>query len=769
MITEIIEIVVRERGAASTSSSIRAIGTAARTANTGVRILLAGLGALGAGVSARGIIEGVDSFIRLNNAITAISSSGEEAAAIFERIRQISNETRAPIETTAELFRRFSVATRTLGVSQNEVIDVVRGLNQAIAASGTTAREGAAGLIQLGQGLASGRFQGDELRSVLENLPPIAIALADSLGVTIGQLRELGRQGALTPDQVFRGLQRALPTFEAAFRGLTPTIESVFTVLQNELTVAVGRIDRIIGGSKELTGSLFDLAKSAGPALVNVVATILDGFGNILRTGSDVIRLLRQLGVETLDFGNILEGVLGAFSLFLSSLSTGINFLIAAMTSFNAILVRANVAVGVQTQEEFAAAVEKVVAAEDQLIASSKNLNKEFGDYVDRLGKAEGDTKELSDDFLLAADNADVLAARLRAANLEVKTNQDLLNKPGVDRTGADTKAAAELAAEQEKAAKALANLLNQIEVKEASRISQINKQLAVLGNQRDRLIELNGLTGDLTSANEGLLRIGLLIRDLQAERNALIKEEVDATLEVEANLAVVERTNAPVAQQFREQAEAILESNIPLEEKIRLLQQLNSEIDRQAQLEAQATAEVASRIAEPISTVVGGALRSVLQGEAINFGELLGAAAERSLGQAFDDLIGELSTSLAETLRSTFQGIDAGSLGTALSAGLGLGSAILSGALRDDEQTTRNNLVRSAVESSTPIRGVVVGPTEIPIFQVGESIEDAFGTTNDILRQILAAIQGTAGAPSLPSGGIDPTSELGRTTTSLV
>ena len=53
-------------------------------------------------------------------------------------------------------------------------------------------------------------LQGDELRSVLENMPLLAEALAKALGVSLGELRKLGSEGKLTADRVFPALLRAI-------------------------------------------------------------------------------------------------------------------------------------------------------------------------------------------------------------------------------------------------------------------------------------------------------------------------------------------------------------------------------------------------------------------------------------------------------------------------------------------------------------------------------------------------------------------------------
>ena len=63
-----------------------------------------------------------------------------------------------------------------------------------------------AALMQLGQALGSGALRGDELNSIIEQAPRLANAIADSFGVPIGQLKDLGKEGKLTSKELAQGL-----------------------------------------------------------------------------------------------------------------------------------------------------------------------------------------------------------------------------------------------------------------------------------------------------------------------------------------------------------------------------------------------------------------------------------------------------------------------------------------------------------------------------------------------------------------------------------
>src|SRR5690606_25544623 len=115
---------------------------------------------------------------------------------------------------------------RDLGIANAELIDLTRTVNQAIQISGATAAESSAGIVQFAQALASNRLGGDELRSVLEQMPRLARALADGLGVTIGELRALAKEGKLTTDAIVGALQSQAPKIAEEFAKVKPTVAS---------------------------------------------------------------------------------------------------------------------------------------------------------------------------------------------------------------------------------------------------------------------------------------------------------------------------------------------------------------------------------------------------------------------------------------------------------------------------------------------------------------------------------------------------------------
>jgi tape measure domain-containing protein len=129
-------------------------------------------------------------------------NEAQAAAARIASTLRISN-----IEAQ-DSFASLYASLRPTGVTLDEIEKAFIGFSAAVRNSGATAQESSAALIQLKQALASGVLQGEELRSIREQAPLVAQAIAAEMGVTIGELKELGAEGKITTDIVLNALNR---------------------------------------------------------------------------------------------------------------------------------------------------------------------------------------------------------------------------------------------------------------------------------------------------------------------------------------------------------------------------------------------------------------------------------------------------------------------------------------------------------------------------------------------------------------------------------
>jgi hypothetical protein len=76
-------------------------------------------------------------------------------------------------------------------------------------------------------------LRGDELRSIMEQLPMVADIIARHLGVTRGELWALGHQGKITSLDLVEAFRDAREEIEERFGKFVPTLAQGFIAMRN--------------------------------------------------------------------------------------------------------------------------------------------------------------------------------------------------------------------------------------------------------------------------------------------------------------------------------------------------------------------------------------------------------------------------------------------------------------------------------------------------------------------------------------------------------
>ena len=256
MTTERIDIIVSERGSRVVRRNIDGIGGGAMGAARGVQFLMRALTGLGAALGARELLRQADTYTLLTNRLKLVTTGADNLRRINDELFDSAQRTRTSYGATVDLYSRVARSAGELGLSQRELLDLTETVNQAIRVSGGTAQEAEAGVRQFGQALGSGALRGDELISVLENMPRLARAIADGMGVSFGQLRDLGAEGELTSARIVEALQKTAPELAAEFAQLTSTLGEAFTVLSNPALRFIGELNETLGITDKLATAL---------------------------------------------------------------------------------------------------------------------------------------------------------------------------------------------------------------------------------------------------------------------------------------------------------------------------------------------------------------------------------------------------------------------------------------------------------------------------------------------------------------------------------
>lgn len=176
----------------------------------------------------------------LNNKLSNSVRTSESLIDVTQRVFDITQATRSSLDATATLYARLERGTREYNTSAADLAKLTTIINQGFIVSGATATEAENAIIQLSQGIASGVLRGEEFNSVAEQGSRLMVALADSMGVGIGQLRKMAAEGKLTTDVVVNGLLSQGDAIGKEFAKTTRTMSQAFQEAGNNLTKFLG-------------------------------------------------------------------------------------------------------------------------------------------------------------------------------------------------------------------------------------------------------------------------------------------------------------------------------------------------------------------------------------------------------------------------------------------------------------------------------------------------------------------------------------------------
>ncbi|ECE3574404.1 tape measure protein [Salmonella enterica] len=215
-------------------------------------------------LSVQQVAQYADAWTTLNNKLANALRPSEQLVDVTERVFNITQQTRGSLDATASLYARLERATREYGTSADDLAKLTTIINQGFVVSGATAQEAENAIIQLSQGLASGALRGEEFNSVNEQGNRLIVALADSMGVGIGQMRQMAAAGKLTTDVVVNGLLSQGVTIGNEFANTTTTISQALQVAGNNITKFFGENSSVKTGAAIFNDAVVTVSENIG-------------------------------------------------------------------------------------------------------------------------------------------------------------------------------------------------------------------------------------------------------------------------------------------------------------------------------------------------------------------------------------------------------------------------------------------------------------------------------------------------------------------------
>lgn len=211
---------------------------------------------------------------RLNMMNDGLQSTDELNDMIFASAQR----SRGSYQDTAAMVAKLGVLAGDAFDSSAQIVDFAEQINKQMILSGTSTQEASAAMLQLTQAMSSGMLRGEELNSILEQTPMIAQTIAEYMGVTTGEMRNLASEGKVTAEVVKNAMLQAAEETNEAFNDMPYTWSQVFTSFQNTAIQTFEPILNVVGKMAQVVANNLDIIApafygAAAAALVFAAAT----------------------------------------------------------------------------------------------------------------------------------------------------------------------------------------------------------------------------------------------------------------------------------------------------------------------------------------------------------------------------------------------------------------------------------------------------------------------------------------------------------------
>lgn len=317
------------------NGALRNTDAAASKASTGIGKLIGTIGSLAA---AKKTMDLTDTYTNTAARLAMVNDGLQTQVQLQEKVIAAANRARGNYSDMADSVAKLNLLTEKGTFSSNdESIAFAELLQKSLKVSGAGQAEQSSAFLQLTQAMAAGKLQGDEFRSIMENAPMVANAIASYMGKPKGELKELSSQGAITADIIKNAMFSAADDINGKFEAMPMTFGDAWNRIKNEGIRAFGAVfERLNGmlnsnrGQAALQGLTNGIHVAAGAIMLLINGA--SWFYNIISENWGMIEpIVMALAGAFLAYNVVLgitNGLLG-----LSALAEGVHTVAMAATS----------------------------------------------------------------------------------------------------------------------------------------------------------------------------------------------------------------------------------------------------------------------------------------------------------------------------------------------------------------------------------------------------------------------------------------------------
>jgi tape measure domain-containing protein len=216
--------------------NLTGLNSTARSLNNTMNGLSTATSAFVNALAVREILTFTNNLQTMDNRLKLVTESQSELNKTFDNLFDVATRTRAPIRETIDLYTKLAQSQDVIGKSGTDLTKIIEAFNLSLSLSGTTGAGASAAILQFAQAMQSGRLNGDEFRTMLEQAPRFLKALSDATGIARGDLKKFASEGLLDSKIVAQALIDALPQLQAEFGRTSMTVGQATTALSNSFT-----------------------------------------------------------------------------------------------------------------------------------------------------------------------------------------------------------------------------------------------------------------------------------------------------------------------------------------------------------------------------------------------------------------------------------------------------------------------------------------------------------------------------------------------------
>ena len=270
-------------------------------------------------------VKTTDQLTQLRARIDLINDGSQSTAEIMDKVFSAANRSRGSFLDMADSVAKLNLLAKDAFTSNDEAIYFVEQLNKQFKIAGAGVQETTSAMYQLTQAMAAGKLQGDEFRSIMENAPMLAQNIAQEMGLSVGQLKEMSSQGLITADIIKNALFNSAEETNAKFAEIPMTFQDIGTKLQNDLIAAFQPVMEQLStmtSSDVLTAALnefaftFKLAAATAQVSIAVIKGAFSGLSVTITTIKNILFSFVQLIVTSMPL--VIAAIVGVTAAFIA-------------------------------------------------------------------------------------------------------------------------------------------------------------------------------------------------------------------------------------------------------------------------------------------------------------------------------------------------------------------------------------------------------------------------------------------------------------------